>query len=136
MAQVQPVLQHPLVHLVQALALFPELARVPHQQPFAHRCGQAVHMADLSFRVFAPQIFQLHAGRLIGAAQTRGKTDVQQVFARFQQLFKNIMALARVGSGGLHRLFLPHFVVDRFDVAFVAFDIADILLPLYPHRQR
>ena len=68
-AQVQTVVQQPLLQLPKAQALVPLLAGIVGKQALAQRGAQAVHHGDGPLRIALPQLLSRDTGRLVGGGQ-------------------------------------------------------------------
>ncbi len=79
MAQVQPVVQHPLIQRIDVHARLLMLPGVPHQQPLAKGRAQRIHRQQLALGVLARQLLGCRRAGVVGAAEARGEADIQYV---------------------------------------------------------
>ena len=98
-----PVRQHPLLHLLQGLALIPQVGGAVHQQAVARGGAQRVDDHQLPLRIFGPQLLRRQKGVMYRAGLAGRKRDVQQV-ALLQQSLEEFHVGGHVDLAGLGQL--------------------------------
>ena len=129
-AQMEFVLLEPLVNFVDRFAVHLHFGGVIGQQPFAHGGGKGIHHVDFPLRIFGGQLFFGHQGALAGAAEARGKGQVQDVLPSLQNRlhpFHKFMGIDLSSGGGLAG---PEEPVKGPGVHFMAIRIVPIALSI------
>ena len=99
-AQMEPVVQHPLGDLIQGQTLVPLLAGIPHQKPLTHGGAQGIDDLNLSIRVLLRQLLGGDDGALVGGGKAGGKGQHQNVLSGGQSLLHGLAPAAGVDGRG------------------------------------
>jgi len=103
-AQVQPVLLHPVPDLLDGVAQVPLAGGIPHQQPLAQGGAQGVHSVQPPVGILGAQLLHGQAGGVVGGGQAGGEGQNQHILPSLKQGLQGLGVLGhidRVGGGHL-----------------------------------
>ena len=111
------VVFHPLGQIVQAHALGPLVAGMPHQKTLAQGGAEGVHHADGTVGIVLHHFLGSDDSRLVGGADTGVKSQAQNVFAGIQDGLHDADPAVGVDGGGGGHFAAAHAVIEILQIS-------------------